>query len=260
MTNALVSLPSAVTATEAHPRMSERYVHISSSTVIDLMASEGFLVAGVTMPKVRKGGKARDPRFARHQIDFRREDWETNPHRGARGAAVPRVLFTNSHDGTTKAAFMMGVYSFVCSNGLVVGSTYASERVRHAGETAAALIGRMQDLARNTGPLFDQIDTWSEKIMSVPQMREFARLSSILRWGDDQRFTPEEVLQVRRAEDDDASLWSVFNRVQENTVKGGLAGMNRAGRGTVSRPLVEVAQNTRFNADLWHLAEEFAAL
>lgn len=255
-----IALPSAVTATQAHPRMSDRYVHINSSTVIDLMASEGFLVAGVTMPKPSRAGKLRIPEFARHQIDFRRADWEANPHQGRRGAATPRVLFSNSHDGSAAASFMMGVYSFVCSNGLVVGSTYAKERVRHAGETAAALIGRMQDLARNTGPLFDQIDTWSDKILTVPQMREFARLSSVLRWGDDQRFTPDEVLRVRRAEDDDASLWSVFNRIQENTVKGGLAGMTRTGRGAVSRPLVEVAKNTKFNADLWHLAEEFAAL
>lgn len=253
----IVRLPAAVLTEHAHPRMSQRYVHVNSHDVVQLMEREGFTVASVNTPRSRKNTN-RDPLYQRHQIDFRRADWDKRDDN--RGGYVPRMLYTNSHDGTTQASFMLGVYAFVCSNGMVVGSTYASEKVRHAGEVAKELIGRMQSLAANTAPLFDQIDQWQEKILTVPQMREFARLSSVLRWGDANRFDAEEVLRVRRTEDDAASLWAVFNRVQENTVRGGLSGLSRSGRAATSRPLSEIHHSTEYNRNLWKLAEDFATL
>lgn len=255
----MTSLPAAVLQKSPSPKMSDRYVHIDSSEVIALMAAEGFQVAKIETPVSRRKTQA-DPLFIKHQIDFRREDWIANPRNDKRGGYVPRVLYTNSHDGTTAASFMMGVYAFVCSNGMVVGSTYASEKVRHAGETAKGLIGRMQKLAGNTAPLFDQIDKWQEKQLTGPQAREFARLASVLRWGDPHRFDAQVLLSARRDEDDAGDLWSVFNRVQENTVRGGLNGLSRSGRAATSRPLSELASTTKYNADLWRLAEDFAAL
>lgn len=252
--SSLVTLPRSVLTKTAHPKMSERYVHIDSEQVIELMAREGFHVATVTKPKTRVG----DPMYARHQIDFRREDWKNEGD--IRGGYVPRMLYTNSHDGTTRASFMLGVYAFVCSNGMVVGSTYASESVRHAGESAADLISRMQALAKNTGPMFAQIGQWQRKQLTTPQAREFGRLASVLRWGDDQRFAVEDVLHVRRADDDRGDLWTTFNRVQENTVRGGIVGLASTGRRATSRPMSEILATTKYNRDLWRLAEDFATV
>lgn len=260
----IATLPATVLQQKPAPAMSDRYVHIDSHAVVELMRSEGFSVASVTTPnaRTRRGtltaASKRDPLFIRHQIDFRREDWK--PHQDGRGGYIPRMLFNNSHDGTTGSSFMLGVYAFVCSNGLVVGSTYAQEKVRHVGESAKQLIERMQALAKNTAPLFNQIDRWQEKRLAAPQVREFARLASVLRWGDPHRFDVETVLNVRREEDDNDTLWAVFNRVQENTVRGGLTGLSRTGRAATSRPLSEITHTTKYNADLWQLAEEFSTL
>ena len=256
MTSAII-LPASVRQKTAAPTTSERYVHIDTTKVIELMAKEGFTPASVA---VSGRGRKEADLYTRHQIDFRRQDWLDKPRDDHRGGYTPRVLFTNSHDGTTAASFMMGVFSFVCSNGLVVGSTYAKERVRHSGQSAADLIGRMQQLAKNTAPLFTQIDQWAAKKLTAPQVNEFARLASQLRWGDPHRFGAQEVLRVRRAEDAGADLWTVFNRVQENTIRGGLTGLSRTGRAATSRPLSEIAGSTIYNAQLWQLAEEFAAL
>lgn len=252
----LASLPPVVIQRHASPTVSERYVHINSHDVVNLMAKQGFSPAAIVTPD----GRGKDQLFARHQIDFRRSDWLDKPHADRRGGYTPRMLFTNSHDGTTSASFMLGVYAFVCSNGLAIGSTYASERVRHTGESAANLIGRMQAMANNTQPLFDQISRWQQKALNVTQANEFARLASVLRWGDQHRFAAPEVLKIRRAEDDAADLWTIFNRVQENTIRGGLAGLSRTGRAATSRPLSEITGSTLYNAQLWRLAEEFETL
>lgn len=265
MSESAVRLPATVLQKQAAPRMSERYVHINSHDVVALMKGEGFEVASISTPRLRrnKAGEVtsqRDPLFIRHQIDFRRDDKLWARHDDARGGYVPRMLFNNSHDGTTGASFMLGVYAFICSNGMVVGSTYAKERVRHIGDSAGQLIEKMRTLAKNTQPLFDQIDRWQEKRLTAPQTREFARLAAQLRWGDPHRFTEDAVLRVRRAEDDTDTLWAVFNRVQENTVRGGMHGLSRTGRAATARPLSEIGQSTAYNAQLWQLAEEFAAL
>ena len=75
---------------------------------------------------------------------------------------------------------------------------------------------------------------------------------------DVERYAPEGLLRVRRTEDAGQSLWAVFNRVQENALRGGLVGFSAAGQNIVSRPLRSPIADTRFNTDLWRLAEEFA--
>lgn len=248
MTTELITLPAAVVAPHAAPRMSERYEFIDTRQIISRMASEGFHVASAKCAQPKK----RDPLYAKHIVDFRHEDArEVN-------GAVPRIIFTNSHDGSSSAAAMGGVYRFVCSNGLVIGNTVGKERARHQGDPAADLIVRMQQLARNTQETFDKIDRWTRISLNQHKAQRFAHYAAQLRWGDAHRFGPQELLKIRRSEDDAGDLWTVFNRVQENTIRGGLEGLSRTGRRATSRPLADITRDTQYNAALWALAEEVA--
>ncbi len=242
------TLPASALATAAAPTLSERYQFISSHDIVQRFSDEGWIVNNATVAAPRK----RDPLFAKHMIDFRNPEFE--PVHGA----VPRIILVNSHDGSSSARVLAGVFRFVCSNGLVVGTTVGKEVVRHTGDAAADLIHRMQQLARNTSKLYTQIDTWSKKDLTRAQRHEFARFAAQLRWGDAQRFQPEDLLQVRRAEDDRGDLWTTFNAVQENTVRGGIEGFSRSGRAATSRPLSDITRSVDYNAQLWQLAEEVA--
>lgn len=242
------TLPASALATAAAPNVSERYQFISSNEIIQRFADEGWVVDNATVAAPRK----RDPLFAKHMIDFRHPDFE--PVQGA----VPRIILVNSHDGSSSARVLAGVFRFVCSNGLVVGTTIGKETVRHTGDAAADLIHRMQQLARNTSKIYMQIDSWSKKDLSKAQRYEMARFAAQLRWGDAQRFTPEDLLAVRREGDDKGDLWTTFNRLQENTVRGGIEGLSRSGRSATSRPLSDISRSVEYNAQLWQLAEEVA--
>lgn len=245
----MTKLPSCVTTAVASPKMTERYVHVNSAEVVQLMEREGYRVAAVRTASPR----ARDPLYARHSIDFR--------HANAKeiAGATPRILFTNSHDGTTSAQVMAGFYRFVCSNGLVIGETVGALRQRHSGDAAYELITRMRQLAKNTEKLYTKIDGWTRKELTLDQQINFAQLAAQLRWGDAHMYGADQVLRVRRAEDDAANLWSVFNRIQENTIRGGLIGLSRSGRQATSRPLTDIGRDAAYNAALWTLAEEVAA-
>ena len=241
-------LPLSVLADRAAPTMSSRYVHVNSREVVELMEQEGFYVAAAKTTAPR----SRDPMFVRHSIEFRRHDAPQVD------GTTPRIIFVNSHDGTTAAQAMAGLYRFVCSNGLVIGQTLEQIKQRHAGDAAYELITRMRALAKNSEQTFTKIERWSRKQLTTPQRHEFARLAAQLRWGDAAMFEPEELLKLRRAEDDRGDLWSTFNRLQENTVRGGLIGLSRSGRRATSRPLTDIQRDLSYNAQLWQLTEELA--
>lgn len=251
MNTALVSLPLAALSTEPDPKMSGKYVHINSQQVVGLLQQEGFELFSAKGVRVRKGAETTQA-FTKHTVALR------PPGAATVDGAVPQIIFTNSHNGSTSLKFMMGAYRFVCENGLVVGSTYAREVVRHSGEQAAQLIDRVRKLAANTGPMFAQIESWGKKELTESETAEFAELATVLRFGDVNRFDPKQLLTTRRGEDEGRSLWRVFNRVQENAMRGGLVGFSADGRRLASRPVKNIDADAQFNTNLWRLAEEFA--
>lgn len=241
-------LPAAVLATTPAPSMSERYVHVNTNDVIRLMEREGFHVTAAKTASPR----SRDPLFARHMVEFR-------PNKEVEYAgATPRVIFTNSHDGTCAAQAMAGLYRFVCANGLVIGQTTEQIKQRHTGDAAYELIERMRALAKNTERTFSQIDRWSRIELTASQRNDYARLVAQLRWGDAAMFEPAELLAPRRETDSLPDLWTTFNVLQENTVRGGVSGLSRSGRAATSRPLTDIQRDLAYNARLWQLTTEIA--
>ncbi|KPC54864.1 Uncharacterized protein AC509_5289 [Pseudomonas amygdali pv. morsprunorum] len=59
----------------------------------------------------------------------------------------------------------------------------------------------------------------------------------------------------RRREDRSGDLWTTFNRVQENTIIGGLTGRNKQGRRTTTRAVNGIDQDVKLNRALWVLAQ-----
>lgn len=241
-----IKMPSAIFTNSGADHLSDRYSHINTNNVIEMMLQDGFYVHSAKAVEAR----SRDPQFGKHVVEFRHND--AKPVNGV----LPRVLFLNSHDGSTAARMFAGLFRFICSNGLVIGAALDMVKLRHTGEAAFELTQRASSIAKNGSRYFEQVERWSQKQLSAPQRNEFAMLASQLRWGDPHRFAAKEVLQVRRAEDDAGDLWSTFNRIQENTVRGGLPGLTRTGRAATSRPLNDMQRDIEFNANLWRLTEE----
>lgn len=246
----LYELPATVVQTHARPDRSDRYVPINTQKIIQLLEKDNYSFHRAQVKVTRS--KTADPLYARHQVTLR------NALAPAYNGLQPEFIIDNSHDGSSSLQVLLGFFRFVCSNGLIVGTTFGKARIRHSGKEAADVLKQISDLSKNTAPLFEKIDKWSAIQLSKPQSHEFARLASVLRWGDAGRFEVEDVLQVRREGDDRGDLWTTFNRIQENAIRGGLSGMSRSGRAATSRPLSEIGKSTEFNAKLWTLAEDFA--
>lgn len=243
-------LPPAAVATAPAPNVSQRYQFVSTRQVIEMMAAEGFEVHSTAVRRRRAANPA--PQLGAHVVDFRHP--AAKPIHGT----IPRVLFMNSHDGSRRASVRIGAFRLVCSNGMVSGLTMAQADVRHAGDAARELVERMRQLSKNTLPMFQQIERWTRTQLTESRAHDFARLAAQLRWGNPNVVPTEELLAVRREGDDARDLWTVFNRVQEATTRLALNGRAATGRRIVTKPLLEVGPNMRYNADLWQLAEEFS--
>jgi hypothetical protein len=70
----------------------------------------------------------------------------------------------------------------------------------------------------------------------------------------------ERLLRPRRHADNKADLWTAFNRVQENIIKGGVSGRSTTGRRLSTRAIGGVTENVKLNRALWTLADGRAEL
>lgn len=241
-------LPEAALTAEPCPNMSERYVHIDTRDVVRYMKSEGWHLAATRAAQPR----VRDPLYATHMLDFRRPD--DVPIRGA----APRIIIVNSHNGTTSARAMAGFFRFVCANGLVVGHETGHVVARHAGADALQFVHEVQRLERVLAEQRSTLQRWAGRRLNLAQREEYARLVAQLRYGSAWAAEPHQILALRREEDDDGTLFSAFNRAQENTTRGGFIGRSRTGRRVTARPLTGIMSDLTYNERLWRMTAELA--
>lgn len=247
----IARLAPAAVATRAHPRTSTRYGFINTADVLGALASEGYV------PVSAKQNSRTRPAAGKHGIVLAREE---DLHKPAMvGGTMPRILLENSHDATGSLTIRQGLFRFVCANGLTVGKSYAEARIKHSRDIALDVLRQVQEMAKQSSKIFRSIESWETKELNPRQAIEFAQRAAQLRFGDNaEQFAPGRILEARRVEDAGRSLWTVYNRVQENLVRGGVKGFNAEGERVTSRALTGLASDVAFNSALWDLAEEFA--
>ena len=105
------------------------------------------------------------------------------------------------------------------------------------------------------------IDGFRNRKLSDAEALTFAEQALLLRFDRDKApIEPRTLLTQRRPENQASDLWTVFNRVQENLVRGGLSDSrrSRAGRLRSLRSLRGLDSKISLNTGLWKLAEASA--
>ncbi|TGC80949.1 hypothetical protein C9F04_18260, partial [Salmonella enterica subsp. enterica serovar Wilhelmsburg] len=73
---------------------------------------------------------------------------------------------------------------------------------------------------------------------------------------DHQPVTEAQILAPRRWQDESGDLWTVYNRIQESLIKGGLAGRSALGKRSHTRAVKGIDGDLKLNRALWVMAEE----
>ena len=244
----------SIFAEAAHDSRSARYTYIPTSTIFDGLRKEGFQPFAVTQTRVRDEGK-RD--FTKHMLRLRHAsqiaDTEAN-----------EIILLNSHDGTSSYQMLAGMFRFVCSNGLVCGNAVSDVRVPHKGQIMDNVIEGAYDVLDGFGLVRELRDDMRAISLRPAEAEIFARTALTLKYEPDPvkpaPITESQILAPRRSADTGTDLWTTFNRVQENLVRGGLPARNAAGRRTRTREVQGIDQSVKINRALWLLADEMKKL
>lgn len=243
----------SIFAEEAHDSRSERYLYIPTVQVIDALRAEGFEPFMACQTRVRNEDKRE---HTKHMLRLRHVsqilDQEAN-----------EVVLLNSHDGSSSYQMMVGKFRFVCvvcANGLVLGDLAADQKVRHSGR--GDVIHNVIEGAYEVLKHFEQIDHTTADMkhqqLHADEQEAFAMAALAYRYDPAEGPAPvsaSQLLMPRRREDRSSDLWTTFNRVQENTIKGGLLGRNKQGRRTTTRAVNGIDQDVKLNRALWVLAQ-----
>jgi hypothetical protein len=249
--------PSAF-AGQAYSKQSDRYAFVPTSAVIDGMRSAGFFPVKAMQSRTRIEGKEM---FTKHLIRFRSSDQETITV----GDSLMETVLTNSHDGTSAYDLSMGIFRLVCSNGMVVGDVFESIHIRHIGNIVERIIAASTEMLKNAPKIAESVERWRTITLAPQEQLLLAEGAHALRFEEGSNMaasiTPDKLLTVRRHADNGTDLWSTFNRVQENVMRGGLRGNRLPGVNRIrSRAVRGIDQDTKLNKALWTLAEKMAEL
>lgn len=246
--------PSAF-AIRPYEKQSSRYAFVPTSEIITAMRGTGFEPYSAAQSRTRIEGKSE---FTKHMIRFR----NPNAQLSQVGDNAVEVILVNSHDGTSAYDLSLGMFRLACLNGLIVAeSLVESIHVRHVGNIVQEVLESSTKLIERAPEVLETVNQWKSLMLTDGEQKILAEEAASVRFDGESPVEAARLLTVRRQADSENDLWSVFNRIQENTVRGGLKFRNEeTGRRNRTRQVKGIDQNIRLNRALWSLAEKMAAL
>ena len=240
----------SIFAREAHDSRSDRYVYVPTIDIVEGLRREGwspfFAVQSVPRDGSRHG-------HAKHMLRLRRDGGIGKPE-------AAEVIIVNSHDGTSAYQMFAGMLRFVCTNSMIAGERFEEVRVPHKGDIQHDIIEGVFTVAEDFPRLIDASEIMKEIRVSEDERRVLAEASLVARYGEDESpLRPDQIIAPRRREDVGQGLWSTFNVIQENMIRGGLDGRRTNAEGRIRRSQTRavngIDQNVGLNRALWTLAE-----
>ncbi|EAS1838996.1 DUF945 domain-containing protein [Salmonella enterica] len=243
----LMQYTPSVFGEDKHTSRSEKYTYIPTITLLENLRREGFEPFFACQSRVRDPGR-RD--YTKHMLRLRRTGQIT-------GRQVPEIIILNSHSGESSFQLLPGMWRQVCANGLVCGQSFGEIRVPHRGDIAEKVIEGAYDVLG----VFERVEEKREAMQSLllppPAQQALAKAALTYRFGEEhQPVAATQILTPRRYEDRKDDLWSVFNRIQENLLKGGLPGRTAKGKRSHTRAVNGIDGDVKLNRALWVMAEQ----
>ncbi len=252
----IITLAPAAGSFEPIDGVSARYSFVPTLTAVDLLRDTGWFPIHAEQSAVRV---AKREGYQRHLIRFAKNGLSFD------GERVDLVLY-NSHDRGCAFKLIASVWRQICENGLMVTSEFANFSHKHIGFSPDKFIHSAGDIASAAGTIADRVDEMKVIEMTPDERGVFAQAAHSLIYDAPEQapIQPHQLLDERRYDDKGNDLWTTFNVVQENIMRGGLKGNKRGSNGrtrrTTTRPVKALDRNIKLNQALWFLTEKMAEL
>jgi len=239
----------AAFATTPFSSTSPSYRFISTAQIVSTLLDAGF------EPVAAQQANSRGERsnYARHMLRFRSISLPKKFN-----DVVPQIVLINSHDGTSAYQLRAGLYRTLCMNGLLarVGD-FGVIHVPHRGNVIANIVEAALQISSGFSAINDVIDVMHTAMLTETQRLRFAEQAFDIRFhrfDTKPTFAPKRLLEVRRELDQGNDLWRIFNRVQENLMRGGVSFINHRGRAASTRGIRAIREDVHINTALWGTA------
>jgi hypothetical protein len=242
----LMQFVPSVFGEDKHASRSDKYTFIPTITLLENLQREGF------EPFFACQSRLRDPsrrEHTKHLLRLRKSGQIT-------GRQVPEIIILNSHGGESSFQLLPGIFRSVCTNSLVCGQSFGEIRVPHRGNVVEKVIEGAYEVLGVFDRVEEKCDAMQSLLLPPPAQQALANAALRYRFGEEHHpITASQLLSPRRREDQSDDLWTVFNRVQENFLKGGLSGQTAQGRHTRTRAVNGIDGDVKLNRALWVMAE-----
>ncbi len=222
--------------------VSDKYNVIPTIDVINEFERYGFELSSVDAARVRIEAKeGKQQHMVRMASDYKMV-----------GGMRPEVIIHNSYDRSKSLQIRVGLFRFVCSNGIVIGENLIpAMKVRHSNSGWQDIINEFVDNYEEKYRIQTEwIQRMEHREMSLDEAYYMAEQALTLRGDNESAVDPLELLLVKRREDKGTDAWSRFNVIQEHIVSGEYKKYQNSGDITKAKVLTSVSELLRVNSQL----------
>lgn len=199
----------------------DRYGFVSTREVLNVFGRSGWEPVSTTAIQ------ARNPERQAYQKHMVRLE---NPTLGLLDegapehlASRPQIILINSHDGSSSLQLKWGLIRFACLNGLISGEGIQGVRITHNMQILDRLPVAIDEMLAGLPKFVEQVVAMQRKQLSQSAVQKMvktvydARLEGIKNLKE-----VDYTLPLLRPADDHLDAFTVFNRVQEVVMRGGI--------------------------------------
>ena len=237
--------------------VSTRYAFVPTYSVLDTFRQSGYYPIMASESKVRND---ENQGYQKHIIQFRSLDNLLRPNSNEEYADI---VLTNSHNRTSSFIVDLAFFRIVCSNMLVVPShSFSHHSIIHAGFNVDKVHNAIDEVTSYMPSMKNEIEKFKTINLSTLEQHSLANAAIDIRFDKAiHDVNSKELLTVNRSEDENSTLWNVFNRVQEAMIRGGVKGINKhTGKSFTSKAITSIDANLKLNKELFATVQHMASL
>ena len=254
-------------ATAPKEDVSDKYTFLNTRDISLLLLENNWYPVSA---REQRSNKSENRGFTKHIVRW------ANPEFALNGQRI-EIVGTNSHNRSSAFSLMAGIFRLVCSNGLIAQTgKVGSFKVRHKGDITHQVLEAVNGISSTATQISHRINDFQTIDMSPDEQGVFAAAAHQYIYDEPEKapISPEALLAPKRYTDrkdekgaygshalPKPDLWTTFNVVQENIMKGGVKGYNREKfRRVTTRKITSIDKDVKLNKALWTLTEKFAEL
>lgn len=246
----------SVIADSPSSKVSDKYKFIPTTQALAVLADHGWFPVNVKQANTRI---IENQGFQKHVIRLSNENFNREL---SVNDTIPQLMLINSHSGTSAFSLSAALYRKICANGLCVSeSTLGSVRIRHLGYQDQSMSDACENIVKALPSVLNTVELFKSVNLNKDEQRALATAAIEMRFdGEKYAVEPDQVLRTRRYADNSSDLWTTYNVIQENVIKGGVRQLTADNRRIRSREVKSIDENVKLNKALWTLTSEMAKL